>query len=195
MTQSNWLRIFMLGTLLFSFTLIGCGDDAEEDADTTEVDVDVENSGAEAGEVDTEDLKEAMLAMTKDMHDIVSEIETVEDVQEADEEIGEIFDGLVESMRGAMKNPAALQAMEQEVENDPEVKEWSDKMDAAMEQLQTDHPEAAAELEKVMQKHSMKLMALIGEAMQNMSPEDMQGMMGEEGDDTVGISTDEPAGE
>ena len=195
MTQSNWLRIFMLGTFLFSFTLIGCGDDAEEDADTTEVDVDVENNGAEAGDVDTEDLKEAMLEMTKDMHDIVSEIETVEDVQEADEEIGEIFDDLVENMRGAMKNPEALQAMEQEVENDPEVKEWSDKMDAAMAQLQTDHPEAAAELEKVMQKHSMKLMALIGEAMQNMSPEDMQGMMGEEGNDTAGIPVEEPAGE
>ena len=47
-------------------------------------------------------------------------------------------------------------------------------MDAAMEQLKADHPEAAAELEKVMQKHAMKLMALVGEATQNMSPEDMQ---------------------
>ena len=174
MTQSNWLRIFMLGTFLFSFTLIGCGDEAEgDDADTTEVDVNVDDAAA-AGEVDAEELKGAMIDMSKQMHGIISEVETVEDVQAADEEIGEIFDDLVENMRGAMKNPAAFQSMEQEIENDPEMKEWSQKMDAAMEQLKADHPEAAAELEKVMQKHAMKLMALVGEAMQNMSPEDMQ---------------------
>jgi hypothetical protein len=193
MKQSNMLRIFMLGTFLFSFTLVGCGDDAGDDA--TEVDVDIEEGTAEAGQADTEDLKEAMMDMTKEMHGIVSEIETVEDVRGVDEEIGEIFDNLVEKMRGAMKNPAAMQAMEQEVENDPEMKEWSDKMDAAMAQLQTDHPEAAAELETVMQKHSMKLMTLIGEAMQNMNPEDMQGMMdGAEGD-SLDVPADESGGE
>lgn len=177
MTQSNWLRIFMLGTFLFSFTLIGCGDEAEgDDADTTEVDVNVDDAAA-AGEVDAEELKGAMIDMSKQMHGIISEVETVEDVQAADEEIGEIFDDLVENMRGAMKNPAAFQSMEQEIENDPEMKEWSQKMDAAMEQLKADHPEAAAELEKVMQKHAMKLMALVGEAMQNMTPEEMEGMV------------------
>ena len=121
-----------------------------------------------------EHVKEVMLAMTRQMHGIVSGIETVEDVQKADEEIGRIFDDLVEHMREALKNPEVLNVIEQEVENDPEMKEWSQKMDAAMEQLKADHPEAAAELEKVMQKHAMKLMALVGEAMQNMSPEDMQ---------------------
>src|SRR5690606_11686806 len=148
--------------------------------DATEVDVNVDNDAADAGDVSTDELKAAMLEMTKDMHGIITDIESVEDVQEADDDIGEIFDDLVESMRGAMKNPAAMQQMEAEMQNDPVMKEWSDKMDAAMENLKSEHPEAAAEFEKVMQKHSMKLMTLIGEAMQNMSPEDMQGMMGDE---------------
>lgn len=188
MTQLRLLRIFMLGAALFSFTLVGCGDDDGETGEATDVDTLRTDDAADLGDGDLEDLKESMIEMSQEMHEIVIDIESVEDVRDADEEIGDVFDDLVENLRTAMKkNPAAMQRAETELADDPEMKEWSQKMDAAMASLRADHPEAADELDRVMQKHSMKLMALVGEMMQNMNPEAMEGTIEgmEEGGDTV----------
>ncbi len=170
MQKSTLFRLFMLGMTFVSLTIIGCGsdDDAAAEGDDTTAETVSEESG------DMGDMKSAMLTMTKKMYDIMQDIETVEDVEEADEEIGEIFDDMVENMRGAMKDPQAMMNMEQEMQNDPEMKEWSDKMDAAMEKMKADKPEVAAALEGTIQKHAMKLMTLVGEAMQNMDPSAME---------------------
>lgn len=115
-----------------------------------------------------EQMKKAMVDMSSEMHAIIVDLESTDDVQEATEDIAEVFDELIESMRGFMTaDPVAMQAMEAEVQSDPQIMEWNQKMDAAMQQIQTDHPEAAAALMQVMQQQSMKLMALVTEMMQD----------------------------
>ena len=172
MQKNTFFKIFMLGMMLVSFTVVGCESDAEEAAEGE--DTPAENVSAEEASGDAGDMKAAMLEMTREMYDIVQDVESIEDVEEADEEIGEIFDEMVENMRGAMKDPSAMMAMEQEMQNDPEMKEWSEKMDAAMNKMKEEKPEVAAALEASIQKHAMKLMTLVGEAMQNLDPAAME---------------------
>lgn len=169
MTQSNWLRILMLGVLIFSLPLVGCSDgaDSDEAGDTTEV-ADAGNGTVEAADFDADEIKEDMLEMNEEMFELISGIESVEDVQAADEKIGEIFEELAENMRSGMQNPAEMQKMEMEMQQDPKMQEWDQKINTAMETLRTEHPEAAAELDKVMQKHSQKMQQVMMEAAQQM---------------------------
>lgn len=191
MQVSNWFKIFMLGMMVFSLTAVGCGDDGETTDDAAEG----TEAAADAGSDDAAgDMKSAMLDMTKEMYDIVDGIESVDDVKAADDEIGKIFDNLVENMRGMFKDPSAMTQMQTMMEEDSELKEWGEKMEAAIAKLEADHPEAAAELDGVMQKHSMKMMTLMSEAMQSMSPEDMEAMTGE-GEEAPAEMEDAAAGE
>jgi hypothetical protein len=169
MTQSKWLRVLMLGVFIFSLPLIACSNDAD-DAEGADIDdtTDVSNGSATAADFDAEEIRESMLKMNQEMFDIISGIESVEDVQEADEEIGEIFEDLAANMRSGMQNPTEMQKMEMEMQQDPKMQEWDQKINAAMETLRTEHPEAAAELDKVMQKHGQKMQQVMMEAAEQM---------------------------
>ena len=171
MTQRIWLRVLMLGAFLFSFTLVGCSDDAGEDADAAEVDVEV--TADEGGDFDAGEIKESMLELNEKMYEIISGIESVEDAKEAEEEIGEVFEQLAENLKAGMHNPEAMQTMEAEMAQDPKMQEWDQKIGAAIETLRSEHPEAAAELDRVMQTHQQKMQQAMMEAAQSMPPPTM----------------------
>lgn len=173
MTQSKWLRLFMLGAFLFSFTLVGCSDDADDADDLAEGETTDVEEVADAGDFDAEEMKEEMLEMNEEMYEIISGIESVEDVQDAEDDIAEIFEELAENMRKALANPAAMQKMEMEMQQDPKMKEWDEKINQARTDLETNHPEAFAELNKVMEKHGAKMQQVMMEAAQQQMMESM----------------------
>lgn len=174
MKKANTFLTMMLGMLTFGFVLASCGDDAADDATDGDATEDVSDDAAASG--DAGDMKAAMLDMTKRMHGIIEGIESADDVAAAEGEITAVFDDLVASIESAMKSGASMQDLEGMMdENDPEMKEWSDKMDKLTEELEAKDPAAAAALEQMMATQGMRLMSVV---MQNMSAEDMQDAMG-----------------
>ena len=192
MKIANRMTALLLGMLTFGFVLVGCGDDKADDApagdETTE--------NAEATEGGDVDLKASMMTMADEMHDIVSGINSVEDVEAAKGDITKVFDGLIADMTSAIKGGTSMEefgAM-MEDENDPEMKAVSEKMEKAVADLEERSPEAATALEEVMNKEGMRMMTA---AMSNISPEDMQKAMeqgmeelGEEAGEMVEEATD-----
>ena len=117
------------------------------------------------------ELRRAMLGLTKQMVDVVSGISSVEDVESAEGRITGIFDQLVAGVDKAMELGARMEELEGFMDSDdPELREWSDKVENLVEALEMENPEASARLEQVIATQGMRLMSVI---MQHMSPEDM----------------------
>ena len=176
-------KLFFMSLLVSSFVIVGCGDDKDGVDDDNE-----EQSEATSGSSEdfVEDFKDQMIDMSKQMLEVAEDVESVEDAEAAEPKIEKamndfamLVDDLANNMDNmTMKEAMALQKM-QDIENDPEVKEWMQKADDAMAKLRTDHPDAAAKLEELGQKHSSKLqtamMALMQKAFQMQSG--AEGMM------------------
>ena len=127
-----------------------------------------------------EDFKDQMITLSKEMVEVAEDVESVADAEAAEPKIKkamknftELINDLVSSMDNmTMKEAMALQKL-QDIENDPEVKEWMEKADNAIDRLKADHPDAAAKLEELAKKHSGELqtamMALMQKAFQMQS--------------------------
>ena len=174
MKLANRMTALLLGMLTFGFVLVGCGDDKKDDANKDGKEG-TEEQTSDAGSGEAVDMKTAMLDMTKRMHGIISDIESVDDVNAAEGDITAVFDDLVDNLGAAMKGGATMQDMEGMMSgDDPEMKEWTDKMETLTKDLEAKSPEAATRLEAVMSQQGMRLMSVV---MENMSADDMQKAM------------------
>ena len=117
-----------------------------------------------------EDFKSGMIDLSKELIDVTEDIESVEDVMEAESDIEEAMSNFVVVIQELSDNmtPENLVGLQelQNLQTDPEVKKWADKSEAEMARLQKEHPEAAAKLEELAQKHSAKLQAVMMTLMQ-----------------------------
>lgn len=165
--STNVLTYSLLALMAWSLTMIGCGDkkDGSDAAETAEA------SSEAAGNI-TDKFKEGMINMAKEMTGIVEDVESVEDAEKAEPKIeammgklAGIFTELGDNFESlSMKDAMELQNM-QSVMQDPEVMEWGKKVEAATAKLKEEHPDAAAKLEEITQKHGQKFM----EAMMNVA--------------------------
>ena len=112
------------------------------------------------------DFKNVMIDMSKQMIEVSEEVKSVADAEAAEPKIeaamntfASWIDNLTNSIDDmTVKDLMALKDM-QRVNDDPEVKEWGEKVEAAMKRLEIDYPEAAAKVKELGEKHSNKLQA------------------------------------
>ena len=188
-------KLFVLSLFVASFTVMGCGDDAAKDGDDASkkegTEETSENNTESTGDV-AADFKNAMIDMSKQMIEVSEEVKSVADAEAAEPKIeaamntfASWIDNLTNSIDDmTVKDLMALKDM-QSVNDDPEVKEWGEKVEAAMKKLETDYPEASKKLEELAEKHSGKLqtamMGLMGKAMQMQSMEKGDAAGGDDG--------------
>ena len=183
MKKTNTFLTMFLAMLTFGFVLVGCGDDA--DADDGD-DVDTEEVAENADAVEDGDMRGALLDMSKEMHDIVEGIETVEDVEAAEGDISAIFDKLTSRVKGAIASGATMEEMGQMMEGgDAEIEEWGSKIEAMSDELKASNPEAAAKLESVMMQQSMKLASVFMEQIPDEAKEALKEGMEEAAEETA----------
>lgn len=158
------LKYSLAALFAMSVTMTGCGDknDAADAADSTK---DAAEESAEAtGEIGQK-IKSGMIDMAKGMIDIAEDVESVEDAEKAEPKIAELMGNLTSVFtdfgdnidKMTMEDIQELQNM-QAIMQDPEVAEWGKKVEASMEKLKTEHPDAAAKLEEITTKQSQKMM-------------------------------------
>jgi len=196
-------RLFILSLFVSSFTLVGCGDKEEggdDNGDNTEqTDNDDGNDGASSGNV-AEKFKSEMITMFKEMVEVTEGVESVEDAEAADPKIEAAMNRIASMLEGIdLENMTIKDAMAfkelQNLDNDPEFKEWSERAEVAREKLKTDHPEAAAKLKELGDKHSEKLQTAIMSFMMKAMQMGKKADGGDAGGDDAGAEGDGKAGE
>ena len=187
--MKSTFKLFILSLFVVSFTAVGCGDKEGngDDADTTGTS---STDAGGSGGATAADFKQGMIDLSKQMIDITEDIESVEDAQEAEPKIEKAMNDIVALFTRLADNIDKMTVAElrelqnlQTIMEDPEVKEWMDKAQAASDKLKADHPDAAAKLEEIGNKHGEKMMgAMMGAMMkigQKVGMENMDGSMGD----------------
>ena len=175
------MRITTLSTTLllaFSLTAVGitgCGGkkadtaaDTEESASTEMADgASTENQGAADLTDEGEKLKAVMIDMSQTMLSIANDVETVEDAEAAESKLANMIDQFIASAKSIQITPDVLPKIEQ----DPEVAEWSEKVQARITQMKEETPEVAAKFEEISRNQIMRMMQAWGEIMDQGMPQ------------------------
>ena len=162
---------------LFGLITAGCGGEDNADANVDEGDdissesvAGVQSEPARPLSEDGKKLKQIMLDWTKEMYDVVKDVKTPEDAEAAGEKVGASVDRMLATLKDA--DITMTPSLMPEVENDPELTAWSEKMSGMMQSIKTDYPEASDKLEAISRDHIMRMAVGFGElSQQSMSQE------------------------
>lgn len=112
-----------------------------------------------------------MIDVSKRMIDIVEGIESVEDAEAAEPEIEKamhqltsLFTDLAENIDNVTVAELRDLQLMQYIAEDSEVKEWTEKAQAAVDRLEVEYPEAAAKLKEIGDRYGEEMAAAIMEA-------------------------------
>ena len=119
-----------------------------------------------------ERFRQGMLDLSRQMIQIAESVKTVADAEAAEPKVEKAMNSITDLFTDLADNidKMTLEELEdlQDMQNlgeDPEVKKWMDQAEAAMDKLKADHPEAAAKLKEIGEKHSQKMMGAMMGAM------------------------------
>ncbi|MCB0713711.1 MAG: hypothetical protein KDD67_15395 [Ignavibacteriae bacterium] len=165
-------KLFILSLFAVSLITVGCGDKSEGDDAKTDSTATSEEVAPSGGSASVADFKAGMIELSKQMIEVAEDVETVADAEAAEPKvekamtsIASLFTGLADNIdKMTLEELKGLQDM-QNIGEDPEVKKWMDQAEAAMDKLKADHPEAAAKLKEIGEKHSQKMMGAMMGAM------------------------------
>lgn len=175
------MRISTLSTtLLLAFSLtsvgiVGCGNsektdvaaDTEESAANTMADESsTENAGASDLTEEGEKLKAVMIDMSQTMLSIANDVKTVEEAEAAEGKLAAMIDQFISSAKNLKITPELLPL----IEKDPEVTEWSEKVQARITRMKEETPEVAAKFEEISRGQIMRMMEAWGEIMSQGMP-------------------------
>lgn len=177
-TKSTVLTYSLLA--LFAWSLTGCGEKEDErNADSTTV-------TSEAAAQTNAEIKNGMIELSKDMTGIVEGINSVEDAENAKPEIegamgdflnmlsevGTVIDKMSTAEIEEFKNGQA------QLLQDEELAKWRNKMQVALAEKRTQHPEAAAKLDSVTEEVGRKFVVAMRTIVQKIDQKSgtMQGM-------------------
>jgi len=132
---------------------------------------------AQKGDPFIETFRQGVLTMSKQTFEVVNSLHSVEDVDAAEPRFAKIMDDFVVMLNGLSEYldqgfEGSLESLSV-METDAELKEWSDKVNASIEQLQNDHPEAAARLTELGNTQSQKVMEAMNNLMQKLMAQEM----------------------
>ena len=161
------VTLFSFSMAAVAFTPFGCGDDKK----TEEIS---ENTNTSSGNI-VQDFKDGMIELSKQIIEVTENVETVEDAEAAEPKIEKAMNSIVGLFTGLADNVDKITSEElkelesmKNIDEDPEVKEWMQKAEAAMDKLKEDHPEAAAKLEELGEKHIQEMMGAMMKIGQNL---------------------------
>lgn len=139
--------LFAIG--LLGLPVTGCGGEEEEEGTDTEVSLETEDQGNDASGAAS-----SMASLQKDLYDVIIGIETVEDAEAADGEVGEIFTEMADLIRKYGDDPEAAAA----AQNDPQTKELEQKMQDHIQKISMKDPKVGLAIGQLMLRHSDKVM-------------------------------------
>lgn len=191
---STVLTYSLLALFAWSLTLTGCGERQDEgNADATTV---ASGTAAQANAK----IKNGMIAMSKEMTGIVEGISSVEDAESAKSEIEEVMADFIQVLSDVDNDldkmgPAEIDQFrngQAELMRDKELAEWRNKMQTALAEQKSQHPEAAAKLDSVTEETGQKFVVAMRTIIQKIDQKmgTTQGMPKPES----GSSTDTGAG-
>ena len=170
---SNYFTAAILSLMLGSVLFIGCGDNTDGNGHQSSND---ESSASESS--DGSDNSGGSISTPEDYYDtfeelveIVESVESTDDVKAADPKLEKVFKQMAAAIKDHSKDEKWAK-----MDNDPRMKELSNRMEAHMEHLSKNHMQAAIALSFAMAKHGAEILGALGEAMPEMSGQDMQEM-------------------
>lgn len=132
---------------------------------------------AQDGDPFIETFRQGVITMSKQTLDVLNSIHSAADADAAEPRVSKIMDNFVVTLNGLAEyvDQGAEASMESlnVMQNDPELQEWNDKVNARIAKLEAEHPDAAARLTEIGNAQSPKVMEAMTNLMQKLMAKSM----------------------
>lgn len=153
-----------------SFFLSGCGDanEAQSPAERTDslpaASADPGMTGVAAS------FRQGMINLSKRMLEIAQEVNSVEDAQAAEPKLAQVMEDITALLNRLADNVEGMSREEmnaiENMRNDPELQDWTRRVNEAMGRLEKENPEAMQALQEIGRRQSEKMRTAMRELRQ-----------------------------